>query len=198
MKSTTFSRFTSAVSLHSDSAQPHSESLLAHSRTISPALFRCRAQRELIAQHMNKPTIAVLRPDDHRIAEAVEYLWSLAVSPVADPMLTIRPTGQMPTTADYCVFTSKTGVEIVAKQDWDPDESTVVQSASRPQPHYEIMVLQLTLFRQPSRPQVSLKNSLPRSKDRLSKLLAVRMAVTYFSRGWRPPMQTSMKRSCID
>jgi uroporphyrinogen-III synthase len=74
---------------------------------------------------MLRPAVAVLRPDDNRIAEAVEYLRSLGVSPVADPMLTIRPTGETPVTADYCIFTSRTGVQIAAEQDWQPTSSTV-------------------------------------------------------------------------
>lgn len=74
---------------------------------------------------MTKPTIAVLRPDDNRIAEAVEYLRSLGVAPVADPMLTIRPTGATPAAADYCIFTSRTGVQIAAEQEWHPSGSTV-------------------------------------------------------------------------
>ncbi|WP_227357237.1 uroporphyrinogen-III synthase [Haladaptatus salinisoli] len=74
---------------------------------------------------MNNPTVAVLRPDDNRIADAVEYLCSLGVSTVADPMLTIRPTGETPSAADYCVFTSQTGVKIAVEQDWHPSGSTV-------------------------------------------------------------------------
>ncbi|RBI59773.1 uroporphyrinogen-III synthase [halophilic archaeon] len=74
---------------------------------------------------MTKPTVAVLRPDDNRIAEAVEYLRSLGVSSVADPMLTIRPTEETPATADYCIFTSPTGVQIAAELDWQPSSSTV-------------------------------------------------------------------------
>lgn len=74
---------------------------------------------------MYKPTVAILRPDDERIDEAVKYLRSLGVTPVADPMLTIRPTGETPEQADYCIFTSVTGVEIAAEHDWDPDPATV-------------------------------------------------------------------------
>lgn len=74
---------------------------------------------------MSKFTVAVLRPDDNRIVEAVEYLRSLEVSPVADPMLTIRPTGETPATADYCIFTSRTGVRVAAEQDWHPNDSTI-------------------------------------------------------------------------
>lgn len=69
---------------------------------------------------MTKPTVAVLRPDDNRIAEAIEYLCSLGVSPVADPMLTIRPTGETPATADYCISTSRTEVQIAVEQDRHP------------------------------------------------------------------------------
>ena len=74
---------------------------------------------------MNKPIVAVLRPDDHRIAEAVEYLRLLGGLPVADPMLTIHPTGLTPAAADYCVFTGRTGAEITAEEDRNPDASTV-------------------------------------------------------------------------
>lgn len=74
---------------------------------------------------MPKPKVAVLRPDDNRIVEAVEYLQSLGVSPVADPMLAIRPTGEAPERADYCIFTSETGVEIAAEHDWSPGPATV-------------------------------------------------------------------------
>ncbi|WP_160135587.1 uroporphyrinogen-III synthase [Halococcus salsus] len=74
---------------------------------------------------MSKPTIAVLRPDDNRIAAAIDYLRSHEVSPVADPMLKVRPTGESPAVADYCVFTSQTGVEIAVDQDWHPGEATV-------------------------------------------------------------------------
>ncbi|MFC4990440.1 uroporphyrinogen-III synthase [Saliphagus infecundisoli] len=74
---------------------------------------------------MSKPRVAVLRPDDTRIADAVRYLRSLRVSPIADPMLTICPTGQTPQQAEYCIFTSKTGVNLAVQQGWDPDEETV-------------------------------------------------------------------------
>ncbi|WP_049972766.1 uroporphyrinogen-III synthase [Haladaptatus cibarius] len=74
---------------------------------------------------MSKPTVAVLRPDDNRIDEAVEYLRSRGVSPVADPMLTVCSTGETPTAADYYVFTSRTGVQIAADQDWQPGRATV-------------------------------------------------------------------------
>jgi len=61
-----------------------------------------------------RATVAVFRPDDGRLAAAVELLESLGVTPVADPMLAIEPTGEEPRDADYVVLTSSTGVEIVA------------------------------------------------------------------------------------
>ncbi len=69
--------------------------------------------------------VAVLRPDDSRIVEAVEYLQSLDVSPVPDPMLAITPTDQVPQHADYCIFTSETGVDLAATAGWEQRETTV-------------------------------------------------------------------------
>jgi uroporphyrinogen-III synthase len=74
---------------------------------------------------MSRLTVAVLRPDDNRIAEAVEYLQSLDVSPIPDPMLTIEPIDRVPQHADYCVFTSETGVELVATAGWEQRETTI-------------------------------------------------------------------------
>jgi len=74
---------------------------------------------------MFQPTVAVLRPDDNRIVDAVEYLQSLDVSPIPDPMLTIDSTGQVPKHADYCIFTSETGVDISATAGWEQRETTV-------------------------------------------------------------------------
>lgn len=74
---------------------------------------------------MIQPTVAVLRPDDNRIVEAVKYLRSLNVSPVPDPMLTIEPTGQSPRHAGYCIFTSKTGVDLAAADGWEQRETIV-------------------------------------------------------------------------
>lgn len=69
--------------------------------------------------------MAVLRPDDSRIREAGRYLRSQGVTPVEDPMLTVRPTGQTPNQAAYYIFTSKTGVDIAVEQGWQPGEATV-------------------------------------------------------------------------
>ncbi|RBI59362.1 uroporphyrinogen-III synthase [halophilic archaeon] len=74
---------------------------------------------------MPNPKVAVLRPDDTRIDEAVRYLRSLDVTPIADPMLTICPTGRIPQQAEYCIFTSKTGVELAVKHGWHPNGETV-------------------------------------------------------------------------
>jgi uroporphyrinogen-III synthase len=78
--------------------------------------------------------VAVFRPDDDRLADAAALLESLGATPVPDPMLAVEPTGERPRGADFVVFTSKTGVEIVAgerpldggDQRWEPGEATVV------------------------------------------------------------------------
>jgi len=68
----------------------------------------------------DRPRVAVFRPDDERLTEAVETLDALGVEAVPDPMLEIRPTGAVPESADWIVFTSKTGVELAAEADWSP------------------------------------------------------------------------------
>lgn len=75
---------------------------------------------------MNNLTVAVFRPDDERLAEAVDLLDSLGVNAVADPMLAVEPTGEVPREdADYAIVTSKTGVELVAEEGWKPGAATV-------------------------------------------------------------------------
>jgi uroporphyrinogen-III synthase len=70
--------------------------------------------------------VAVFRPDDERLADAVELLESLGADPVADPMLAIEPTGATPRAdAEYVLFTSKTGVELVAEAGWAPGGARV-------------------------------------------------------------------------
>jgi uroporphyrinogen-III synthase len=72
------------------------------------------------------PTVAVFRPDDDRLADAVETLESLGVDPLGDPMLAVDPTGATPRAdADYTILTSKTGVELAADGGWDPGDTTV-------------------------------------------------------------------------
>jgi len=79
-----------------------------------------------------RATVAVFRPDDGRLEAAGELLESLGATPLADPMLSIEPTGCLPRRADYVVFTSTTGVEIVARERadgpverWDPGDAAV-------------------------------------------------------------------------
>ena len=72
------------------------------------------------------PRIAVFRPDDERIDDAVALLESLGAEPVADPMLAVEPTGAVPAAAPYVVLTSKTGVELAAEAGWEPGEAILV------------------------------------------------------------------------
>ncbi|AZH24109.1 uroporphyrinogen-III synthase [Haloplanus aerogenes] len=71
------------------------------------------------------PRVAVFRPDDDRLDAARSLLTDLGIEPVADPMLAVEPTGEHPQDADYVVFTSKTGAELVAGE-WKPGDATVV------------------------------------------------------------------------
>ena len=65
--------------------------------------------------------VAVFRPDDGRLRDAVALLEALGVEPVADPMLAVEPTGERPRTdAAYTILTSKTGAELVAGTGWRP------------------------------------------------------------------------------
>lgn len=83
----------------------------------------------------DRPRVAVFRPPDERLSTAVDLLESLGADPVADPMLTVEPTGTTPRTdADYVVFTSRTGVELAAGERaddggpadrWEPGDATV-------------------------------------------------------------------------
>jgi len=70
-------------------------------------------------------TVAVFRPPDERIRDAVDLLDSLGATALPDPMLAVDPTGATPEAAEYVVFTSKTGAELVAAAGWDPDGATV-------------------------------------------------------------------------
>ncbi|WP_142861016.1 uroporphyrinogen-III synthase [Salinigranum halophilum] len=70
--------------------------------------------------------VAVFRPDDERLAQAVELLDSLGATPVPDPMLAVEPTGNVPEDAPYVVLTSKTGAELLAEAGWLPGEATLV------------------------------------------------------------------------
>ncbi len=74
----------------------------------------------------DRPRISVFRPDDERIADAVERLDALGADPVADPMLAVEPTGAAPAEGRYVVLTSKTGVELAAAAGWEPGDATLV------------------------------------------------------------------------
>nr|WP_171814659.1 uroporphyrinogen-III synthase [Halopiger xanaduensis] len=74
----------------------------------------------------NTPTVAVFRPDDDRIADAVALLEELGAEPIPDPMLAVEATDATPRSdADYVVFTSKTGAELVSEAGWKSGEETV-------------------------------------------------------------------------
>ena len=88
---------------------------------------------------MRDLTVAVFRPDDERLADAVELIDSLGATAVPDPMLAVEATGEQPRSdADYAILTSKTGVELVAgerpadaddsrteRERWDPGSATI-------------------------------------------------------------------------
>jgi uroporphyrinogen-III synthase len=72
--------------------------------------------------------VAVFRPDDERLADAVELLDALGATPIPDPMLAVEPTGSVPgdeVRPDVVVLTSKTGVELLAEAGWSPGEATL-------------------------------------------------------------------------
>lgn len=76
--------------------------------------------------------VAVFRPDDDRLADAVELVESLGATPVPDPMLAIEPSGAVPRTdADYTILTSKTGAELVGDQGWEPGQTTLCAIGDR-------------------------------------------------------------------
>jgi uroporphyrinogen-III synthase len=69
--------------------------------------------------------VAAFRPDDGRLAATVELLDALGAEPVADPLLSVVPTGALPRPADYVVLTSKTAADILEEGGWEPGEATV-------------------------------------------------------------------------
>jgi len=78
------------------------------------------------------PTVAVFRPADDRLDDAVDLLESMGCTPVPDPMLAVEPTGAAPRPdADYAVLTSKTGVELAADAGWTPGGATVCAIGDR-------------------------------------------------------------------
>jgi uroporphyrinogen-III synthase len=75
--------------------------------------------------------VAVFRPDDERLDEAVDLLESLDVTPVPDPMLAVHPNDTAPRHADFVVLTSKTGVELAHEGGWNPGDATVCAIGER-------------------------------------------------------------------
>lgn len=69
--------------------------------------------------------VAVFRPDDGRLADAVALAESLGATPVADPMLAIEATGESPRAADFVVLTSSTGVRLAAEAGWSPGDAVL-------------------------------------------------------------------------
>lgn len=69
--------------------------------------------------------VAVFRPDDGRLADAVSLLESLGATPVPDPMLAVEPTGETPREADFVVLTSSTGVRLAAEAGWTPGDAAL-------------------------------------------------------------------------
>lgn len=69
--------------------------------------------------------VAIFRPDDERLRDAVGFVDSLGAEPVPDPMLEVKPTGDAPDQGEFVILTSKTGVELAADAGWDPKDATV-------------------------------------------------------------------------
>lgn len=69
----------------------------------------------------DRPSVAVFRPDDGRLARAGEFLEDLGVEPVLDPLLTVAPTGELPRSdGEYTILTSKTAADLLAGTEWQP------------------------------------------------------------------------------
>lgn len=69
----------------------------------------------------DRSRVAVFRPDDDRLVDAVRTLEDAGVTPVADPMLAVEATGATPRTdADVTVLTSRTGVDLANETGWVP------------------------------------------------------------------------------
>jgi len=72
------------------------------------------------------PTVAVFRPDDDRLEQAIAFLEDRGVEPIPDPMLAVEATDAVPRTdADYIVFTSKTGAELISEAGWEQSDEIV-------------------------------------------------------------------------
>jgi len=78
------------------------------------------------ADAAERPTVAVFRPDDERLAAAVETIESLGGEALADPLLAVEPTGAVPRSdADYAILTSKTGAELADEGEWASGDAAV-------------------------------------------------------------------------
>ncbi|WP_144904667.1 uroporphyrinogen-III synthase [Halobellus captivus] len=82
--------------------------------------------------------VAVFRPDDERMEQAVELFDSLGAIPVPDPMLAVDPTGEIPgekstshSDPDLVVLTSKTGVELLEAAAWTPGDAQLAAIGPR-------------------------------------------------------------------
>lgn len=74
----------------------------------------------------DRPLVAIFRPDDDRLVAAETLLSELGVTPIADPMLEIIPTGESPRRdADVVVLTSRTGADLVAENEWESGSAAV-------------------------------------------------------------------------
>jgi uroporphyrinogen-III synthase len=72
----------------------------------------------------DRPAVAVFRPDDGRLEDAVETIESRGGRAVADPLLAVEPTGARPRIdADVAILTSKTGAELVGEAGWEPGDA---------------------------------------------------------------------------
>lgn len=70
--------------------------------------------------------VAVFRPDDGRLDDAIEYLQERGVTPIPDAMLEVEATGGTAREdAEYTVFTSRTGAELVADTGWSAGDTGV-------------------------------------------------------------------------
>lgn len=80
----------------------------------------------------DRASVAVFRPDDGRLSDAAAFLRELGVEPVADAMLAIEPTGDLPRRdADFVVVTSSTGVDILADAGWTAGDATLCAIGER-------------------------------------------------------------------
>lgn len=74
--------------------------------------------------------VAVFRPDDGRLERAVEYLESIGVDPVPDPLLCVEPTGATPREdADYVVVTSQVTADLLGE--WESGGAVVCAIGER-------------------------------------------------------------------